>query len=520
MPVLCRPAVATPEYVITLEKTLEMTREVHAKHPSLDAALRLIKNVGVQKRHIVRPIAEILDHPGFEVRNAVYSEEAKKRIPPVVDQALAHAGLQRSQIDAIIMVSCTGFVMPSFAAWMINAMGFRPDVVQIPIAQLGCAAGGSSVNRAYDFCMAHPGSNALIVTCEFCSLCYQPTDLEIGNLLSNALFGDAIACALVRGKGGQGISLIGHRSHLLPNTETWIAYEVKATGFHFRLNKGVPGTMKLVTPALQEFVKSHGRDMSKLDYYIVHTGGPKVLDTLRDHAGIDEPRLEFSRSTLREYGNIASASIFDVARRIFEQPKVEPGCLILDCRLWPGNHRRTGAWHLERRMSGDLYFEDFEPGAVFRHWPGKTVTEADHVMFCLLTHNNHPIHLDAHYSETATRHGKLLVVSSYLFSVLLGISVADMLPKATRHLDFESLHHSAPVFHGDTIYGESTVLSKELPKEDGATGVVSFETRGYKQDGTLVITFKRRVAIRRASHAASEPARYSAEYERNRLKGA
>jgi acyl dehydratase len=165
-------------------------------------------------------------------------------------------------------------------------------------------------------------------------------------------------------------------------------------------------------------------------------------------------------------------------------------------------------------MTGELYYEDFEVGGVHRHWPGKTVTEADHVLFCLLTHNNHPIHLDAHYSETATRHGKILVVSSYLFSVLLGISVADMLMKATRHLDFESLRHVAPVFHGDTIYGESTVLAKELRKEEDSTGIVSFETRGYKQDGTHVISFRRRVAVRRRSHASEEPSRWPAALEK------
>jgi 1,3,6,8-tetrahydroxynaphthalene synthase len=346
MPILCKPAVATPENVITLEQTISMTQSVHAQHPQLALAMRLIKNVGVQKRHIVRPIDEILDHPGFEVRNAVYESEAKERIPPVVEAALQNARLQASKIDAIIMVSCTGFVMPSLTAWMINSMNFRPNVVQIPIAQLGCAAGGSSINRAFDFCIAHPNSNVLIVTCEFCSLCYQPTDLEVGNLLSNALFGDAIACAVVRGQGGRGISLLGHRSHLMPNTETWIAYDIKATGFHFRLNKGVPGTMQAVTPVVQEFVKSHDFDMANLDYYIIHTGGPRVLDTLRDHAHIAEPRLEHSRSTLREYGNVASASIFDVARRIFEGPPVQPGATFLIAGFGPGitAELALGAW--------------------------------------------------------------------------------------------------------------------------------------------------------------------------------
>jgi 1,3,6,8-tetrahydroxynaphthalene synthase len=313
-----------------------MTEQVHARHPQLSLAMRLIKNVGVQKRHIVRPIDEILRHPGFQIRNSVYELEAKKRIPPVVEAALENAGVGAEEIDAIVMVSCTGFVMPSLTAWMINELGFGASTAQIPIAQLGCAAGGASINRAYDFCVAHPSSNVLIVACEFCSLCYQPTDLEVGNLLSNALFGDAIACAVVRGEGGRGISLVDHRSHLMPNTEDWISYEVKASGFHFRLNKGVPGTMRAVTPVLQEFTRTRGWDMSALDYYIIHTGGPRVLDTLRDHALIEESRLEHSRSTLREYGNIASASIFDVARRIFEGPEPRAGATFLIAGFGPG----------------------------------------------------------------------------------------------------------------------------------------------------------------------------------------
>ncbi|TSD90163.1 MaoC family dehydratase [Mycobacterium sp. KBS0706] len=148
--------------------------------------------------------------------------------------------------------------------------------------------------------------------------------------------------------------------------------------------------------------------------------------------------------------------------------------------------------------------DDFVPGAIFRHWPGKTVTEADHVLFCLLTHNTHPIHIDAHYAKSATRHGRVLVVSSYLFSVLLGISTADILRNATRHLDFQSIRHVAPVFHGDTIHGESTVLDVEPAQEGNSTGIVSLETRGYNQDGVLVISFLSRVAIRRSSDSAAD----------------
>lgn len=153
-------------------------------------------------------------------------------------------------------------------------------------------------------------------------------------------------------------------------------------------------------------------------------------------------------------------------------------------------------------MGNEYHYEDFEPGNVYRHAPGKTVTEAEHILFCMLTHNTHPIHMDAHYAKTATKHGKVLVVSSYLYSVLLGLS-ADIMKKVAKHIEFDSIRHVAPVFHGDSIYGESTVLAREPLQEGSSAGVVLFETRGHKQDGTLVISFTHRVAVRSSTHAAA-----------------
>ncbi|MER7761455.1 type III polyketide synthase [Streptomyces sp. NPDC097619] len=319
MPTLCKPTVSVPEHVITMEQTLDLARSVHADHPQLDLALRLIRNTGVEKRHIVRPIEETLLHPGFEHRNATYVTEAKARVPAVVRGALESAELKPSDIDVIVYVSCTGFMMPSLTAWMINKMGFRSDCRQVPIAQLGCAAGGAAINRAHDFCIAYPGANALIVACEFCSLCYQPTDLDVGNLLSNGLFGDGVAAAVVRGRGGTGVELQRNGSYLVPDTEDWIAYDVRSTGFHFRLDRRVPGTMEPLAPALQELAGHHGWNAADLDFYIVHAGGPRILDDLSRFLGVPPEAFRFSRATLTEYGNIASAVVLDALRRMFEE---------------------------------------------------------------------------------------------------------------------------------------------------------------------------------------------------------
>ena len=336
MPILCKPAVAVPETIITLDQTLEICREIHADHPQLELVLRMIRNTGVRKRHLVQSIGKTLEHPGFEARNQVYEEQSKLRVPAVIRAALENAEISREEIDAIIYVSCTGFMMPSMTSWLINAMGFRSDTKQIPIAQLGCAGGGSAINRALEFCRSYPEANALIVACEFCSLCYQPADIKIGNLLSNGLFGDAIAATVVRGRGGKGVSLERGSSYLIPGTENWISYTVKATGFHFNLDKRVPKTMEPIAPSLKKLADEHGWDASALDFYIIHAGGPKILTDLAHFLSVDPEKFHYSRATLTEYGNVASVVILDALKRAFDHGAIQPGSKGIIAGFGPG----------------------------------------------------------------------------------------------------------------------------------------------------------------------------------------
>ena len=146
-------------------------------------------------------------------------------------------------------------------------------------------------------------------------------------------------------------------------------------------------------------------------------------------------------------------------------------------------------------MQFGRYFEEFEIGAVYRHWPGKTVTEYDDHLFCLLTMNHHPLHLDAHYAEQTTDFGRNVVVGNYVYSLLLGMSVPDVSGKAIANLEVESLRHVRPTFHGDTLYGETEVLATTPSRSKDDRGVVHVETRGYTQHGTVVCVFRRKVLV-------------------------
>src|SRR3954447_20798756 len=146
----------------------------------------------------------------------------------------------------------------------------------------------------------------------------------------------------------------------------------------------------------------------------------------------------------------------------------------------------------------------FEVGAVFRHWPGKTITESDNHLFCLITMNHHPLHLDAHYARTSTEFQRNVVVGNLVYSILLGMSVPDVSGKAIANLEVESLQHLAPTFHGDTVYGRTTVLGKRESRSKPDRGVVTVETRGINQDGTLVCLFRRRVMVPKKEFAGPE----------------
>src|SRR5580692_1059294 len=141
------------------------------------------------------------------------------------------------------------------------------------------------------------------------------------------------------------------------------------------------------------------------------------------------------------------------------------------------------------------YYEDFEPGDVYKHWPGKTITEYDDHLFCMITMNHHPVHTNAWFAEHESVHGKNLVVGNLVYSLVLGMSVPDVSGSAIANLEVESLTHRRPTFHGDTIYAETRVLEKRESASKRDRGVVTVETKGFNQRGEEVCYFRRKVMV-------------------------
>src|SRR5258708_15940626 len=148
-------------------------------------------------------------------------------------------------------------------------------------------------------------------------------------------------------------------------------------------------------------------------------------------------------------------------------------------------------------------FEEFEIGAIYKHWPGRTITEYDDTLFCMLTMNHHPLHIDANYAEE-TPFKQRLVVGTLVFSIVLGMTVEDVSGKAIANLEFEQVKHLGPTFHGDTVYAETKVLDKKLSASKPDRGIVTVETIAYNQRGETVLSFKRRVMVPTDAYAVAQ----------------
>jgi alkylresorcinol/alkylpyrone synthase len=231
----------------------------------------------------------------------------------VAQDCLEKAGLRAEDIDLIITVSCTGVMIPSVDAYLINALGFRNDVKRLPITELGCAGGAAALARAAEFVAAFPQQSVLVIAVEIPSLAFQRGNLSQANLISTALFGDGAAAAVVSGQGLQGPRIVDSASFLFPDSLDAMGFELKDSGFHIVLSKEVP---LLIRDRIRELACAlmgrNGVSREEIRAFILHPGGQKLLQYMEKELGLTRRDTQYSWDVLREYGNLSSASVLFV----------------------------------------------------------------------------------------------------------------------------------------------------------------------------------------------------------------
>ncbi len=300
---------------------------------------RLHKNVAVEGRHLAMSPEKYLELETWGQANDVWIEVAQELGEQALCRALHHAGLQTSSLGALFFTSVTGISSPSIDALLINRMGLPRNIRRVPIFGLGCVAGAAGIARAADYVRAYPSQAAALVSVELCSLTIQREDLSVANLISSGLFADGSAAVIVTGDDVQaaGPEIVATRSIFYPETEQMMGWKVSEKGFRITLSPEVPVLIREnLGGNVDEFLADHGHKRSDIGSWVLHTGGPKVLEATADALNLHDGQLDASWDCLKRVGNLSSASVLVVLEDVMRNRRPEPGTLGILAAMGPG----------------------------------------------------------------------------------------------------------------------------------------------------------------------------------------
>lgn len=263
-----------------------------------------------------------------------------------VCRAIQQAETAPRDIGAFFFVSITGVASPSVEARLMNRMSLSPRMKRIPIFGLGCVAGAAGIARAADYVKAFPREAALLLSVELCSLTVQQDDLSVANLISTGLFGDGAAAVVVSGAEHDGASRSSHlrgpeivatRSTFYPETEYVMGWDISEKGFRIVLSRDVPEVvLQNLGKDVDAFLFDHGLTRNDIGSWVIHTGGPKVLEATEAALDLPPNALAASWDCLRRTGNLSSASVLFVLEEVMNNRRPEPGTWGILAAMGPG----------------------------------------------------------------------------------------------------------------------------------------------------------------------------------------
>src|SRR5580693_5135836 len=280
---------------------------------------RLQARVGVETRHLALPIEAYYDLKSWGKANNHWIEVAEELGQKALCGALTRAGFATSDLGALFFVSVTGISSPSIDARLVNRMNLPVNIKRVPIFGLGCVAGAAGISRAADYVLAYPKQVAAVLSVELCSLTLQQEDISIANIISSGLFGDGAAAVLVSGaeRKSAGPEILATKSIFYPNSEHVMGWDISEKGFRIVLSREVPEVVQdHLASDVDAFLEDEGLTRADIGSWILHTGGPRVLEATAGALGLKEDALAASWDCLRRTGNLSSASVLVVLEEV------------------------------------------------------------------------------------------------------------------------------------------------------------------------------------------------------------
>jgi len=304
-----------------------------------EAIDRLHSRTGVDYRHLVLPLHAYERVDTWGKANSLWIQAAQQLGKTALCRAMLEPGIVPSELDALIFVSVTGIASPSVDAKLVNLLGVSPNIKRMPIFGLGCVAGAAGIARAADYVRAFPDQIAALVSVELCSLTWQRQDVSVPNIISSGLFGDGAAAVLVAGAETKfdGPEILATRSVFYPHTENVMGWDISEKGFQIMLSADVPNVVREhLRQDVDLFLADNGLARGDVGSWIIHTGGPKVLEAVQDSLELADGALNASWECLRRVGNLSSASVLVVLEDVLRRGGGESGTYSVLAAMGPG----------------------------------------------------------------------------------------------------------------------------------------------------------------------------------------
>ncbi len=285
---------------------------------------KIFEGAAVDKRYSIMDPIEVFTQTSFAERNDIYVREVIDLGEKVVEKALQKASWKPETLDYIITVSCTGIMIPSLDAYLINSLKLRQDIVRLPVTEMGCAAGISGIIYAKNFLKANPNKRAAVIAVESPTATFQLDDFSMANIVSAAIFGDGASCVLLSSyETDLGPEILAEEMYHFYDNIDMMGFKLTNSGLQMVLDVEVPETIASHFPAIiHPFLEKNKLQINDIEYLIFHPGGKKIITTVESLFSELGKNIDVTKEILRLYGNMSSATVLYVLEQIMEnQPK-------------------------------------------------------------------------------------------------------------------------------------------------------------------------------------------------------
>ncbi|MCF6297614.1 MAG: type III polyketide synthase [Flavobacteriaceae bacterium] len=299
--------------------------------------LKLFENSGVERRYSIMNAEEVFKNTSFEEKNDFYIKESIKLAEGALKKALKKAKLQPQDINYIITVSCTGIMIPSLDAYLINKLNMRQDITRLPVTEMGCAAGVSGIIYANNFLKANPNKRAVVIAVESPTSTFQLNDFSMGNIVSAAIFGDGASAVILSSYENEvGPKIIDENMYHFHDAINMMGFKLRNTGLQMILDKSVPETISNHFPKIvHPFLEKNKLTIKHVDHLIFHPGGKKIVQIVEGLFGSLGKDINDTKEVLRLHGNMSSVTVLYVLERFMDK-NLQKGDIGLMLSFGPG----------------------------------------------------------------------------------------------------------------------------------------------------------------------------------------